>query len=235
MKRLLVAALLVLGTSASLPAQQSSYLLFGPAAQPAAPSVASVTNFNLVPELAIPAGAAVSFRSPSLPPAGPDAPPRPQSYSDDIGNRWELGVGYEFVHFKSVPFEANLHGLHTDLSYNLNEWFALEGNVVSAFGDDVFAGETSKYVLYAAGGRISWGPSRHRLTPWARVLVGGVHVNPQVAHESKNGFALQLGGGADWRLAARFSLRAEVDYVRTQLYSDSQNNVQAGFGVVIHF
>ena len=233
MKRLVLAAFLVLGTSASLPAQ-SSLLLFGPAAQPASQSVASASNFNLVPELALPPAPARAFATPSLP-ALPNSPARPQGYSDDVGTRWELGIGYEYVHFDSVPFSADLHGLHTDLAYNLNEWFALEGSVVSAFGSDVFAGETSKYALYTAGGRISWGPSRHRLTPWAHALVGGVHVNPQVARESKDSFALQLGGGADWRVSARFSIRAEVDYVRTQLYSDSQNNVQAGVGAVIHF
>jgi Outer membrane protein beta-barrel domain len=235
MKRLLIAALLALGTSASLPAQQSSLLLSGRASQPAIPFAASASNFSLVPELAIPAASAVSFAYPSLPPALPEAPARPQSYSDDIGNRWELAVGYEFVHFESAPFSANLHGLHTDLSYNLNEWFALKGGVVSAFGSDVFGGETSKYVLYAVGGRIGWGLSRRRLTPWAHALVGGVHVNPQTAHESKDGFALQLGGGADWRVNARFSIRGEVDYVRTWLYSDSQNNIQAGVGAVLHF
>jgi opacity protein-like surface antigen len=233
MKRLAFAAFLALGTSVSLPAQQSP-LLFGLPPQPAAHSVTTASHFTLVPELALPAA---PLASPSLPTAVANPPAPPQSGYDDVSGRgrWNLAVGYEYVHFKSAPFSADLHGLHTDLTYNLNDWFGLEGSLVSAFGSGVFSGETSKYVLYTAGGRVGWGPSIHRWTPWAHALVGGAHVNPQVAGESKNGFAVQLGGGADWRINPRFSVRGEVDYVRTQLYSDSQNNVQAGVGAVMHF
>jgi predicted porin len=60
-------------------------------------------------------------------------------------------------------------------------------------------------------------------------------LNPQVAHESKNGFALQAGGGVDYLFRSRISFRAEADYVRTQLYSSSQNNFQVGVGAVVHF
>ena len=109
------------------------------------------------------------------------------------------------------------------------------GSLVSAFGSDVLGGARSKFVLYAAGGRLGWGPSRHRWTPWAHALIGGIHMNPQTAAGGKNGFPLQTGGGADWRWNDRISLRAEGDYVRTQLYSSSQNNFQFGFGAVIHF
>jgi opacity protein-like surface antigen len=236
MKRLALAAFLALGTCASIPAQQSSVLMFAPAAQPSAPSNASPFNFSLVPELALPATSFAASNTVLAPHSSPSAPVPPQgSVASDQGYRWDLAVGYEFVHFESGPFNANLSGLHTDLTYNLNNWFGLEGNVVSAWGGDVLGGERSKYVLYTAGGRINAGPSRHRLTPWAHVLVGGAHLNPQVARESKNGFALQLGGGADWAYNTRVSLRAEADYVRTQLYSSSQNNFQIGVGAVIHF
>ena len=59
--------------------------------------------------------------------------------------------------------------------------------------------------------------------------------NPQVAGASKNSFALQVGGGADWAYNSRVALRAEADYVRSSLYSSSQNNFQIGLGAVIHF
>jgi len=233
MKRLALAALLALGTCASIPAQQTSLMLFAPASQPPTPSTASTFNFTLVPEL-VPPVAALAIPRPQ--PAFPNSPaPRQSSGSSYDGYRWDLAIGYEFVHFDSAPFSANLSGLHTDLTYNVNNWVGLEGNVVSAFGSDVFGGEMSKYVLYTVGARINAGPSRRRITPWGHALVGGAHLNPQVAGESKNGFALQLGGGADWSYNPRVSIRAEADYVRTQLYSSSQNNFQIGLGAVIHF
>ncbi|HEY6128542.1 MAG TPA: outer membrane beta-barrel protein [Candidatus Acidoferrum sp.] len=237
MKRLALVVVLALGTCVSLPAQQSSFLISAPSAQPSASSATSPFNFNLVPELALPAPAFPTFAS-SLPnPAPANSPtPAPQTYSpNDEINRWDLGVGYEYVRFNSGPFSANLNGFHTDLDYNLNNWFALEGNIVSAFGTHVFSDEQSRYVLYTVGGRINAGASRFRLTPWAHILVGGAHLNPQVAHESKNGFALQAGGGVDYLFRSRISFRAEADYVRTQLYSSSQNNFQVGVGAVVHF
>ena len=237
MKRLLLAALVALGLCASLPAQQTSLLMFSPSAQPSTSPNSASFNFALVPELAPPAPpAGLAFSGLSPKPALPNAPALPQSSSaSEITYRWDLAVGYEYVHFDSDPFSADLHGIHTDLTYNFNEWFGLEGSVISAFGSDVFAGEMSKYVLYTVGGRINGGSMRRRLVPWGHVLVGGAHLNPQVAHESKNGFALQLGGGADWRFRDRLSFRGEADYVRTQLYSSSQNNFQIGVGAVLHF
>jgi hypothetical protein len=46
---------------------------------------------------------------------------------------------------------------------------------------------------------------------------------------------VQLGGGADYRFLPRLSLRLEVDYVRTRLFSQWQNNGQAAAGIVFHF
>jgi hypothetical protein len=233
MKRFALAAVLCLGYCFALPAQETSSLAFAPAAQPAA--AARNFHFTLAPELSAPAGPASSFLAFPAEAALPGQPaPRP-GVNDEEGYRFDLGVGYEFVHFKSAPFSANLSGLHTDLTYNVTNWFGLEGNVVSAFGTKVFSGEMSKYVLYTFGGRISAGPSRRRWTPWVHLLVGGAHLWPQVAGEGRNGFALQTGGGADYSFRSRLSFRAEADYVRTQLYSSSQNNFQIGAGLVIHF
>src|SRR5258708_17745590 len=184
MKRLALVACFVLGTWASLSAQQPPLLLSALAAQPAA--TASNFNFTLVPELAPPATASDSFAFPSPKAALPDAPAPPKSPSfNDEGYRWDLAVGYEYIHFDSAQFTANLSGLHTDLTYNLNSWFGLEGNVVSAWGGTI-GGERTKYVLYAAGGRIGWGPSRRRLTSLAHPLVREVHWNPRVAAPTHN-------------------------------------------------
>src|SRR5258708_20302186 len=77
MKRLALVACFVLGTCASLSAQQPSLLLSALAAQPAAP--ASTFNFTLVPELAPPATASESFAFPSPTPPLPDPPAPPKA------------------------------------------------------------------------------------------------------------------------------------------------------------
>lgn len=165
-------------------------------------------------------------------PASPE--PKPKFYygsNDDY--RWQLGVGYEYVRFRSTPFNSNLNGLHTSLTYFASDWIGLEGNVVAAFGSKVFADETSKYLLYTGGPRIAW--RQRRWEPWAHALFGGLHVVPQTAMGGKNGFAMQFGAGVDLRFNARLSFRMEGDYVRSMLYSETQNNFQGGAGIVMHF
>jgi hypothetical protein len=48
-------------------------------------------------------------------------------------------------------------------------------------------------------------------------------------------FSLQAGIGLDYRLNARFSLRAETDWVRTQFFNEVQNNFQGVVAGVFHF
>lgn len=173
---------------------------------------------------------------PSAPEPQPAPQPSPRFYfgnSDDF--RFQLGISYQYVRFRATPFNANLNGLQTSLSYFLNDWFAIEGNTVAAFGTRVLSNERSKYFLYTAGGRIAWRGDKRRWEPWMHALVGGLHVIPQTALGGKNGFALQAGGGADYRLTSNVSIRVGADYVRSQLYSESQNNFQGGAGLVIHF
>jgi hypothetical protein len=245
MKRLVFVVLVALAVSASLSAQQASSLNSARSTEPSFLAVAGGSSeVSLAPALAFPAATSASFApvpsaalSSASPPSAalPDAP-APPPVGGDFGNRWDLAAGYEYVHFSSAPFSANLSGLHTSLAYSLNDWFAFEGSVVAAFGGDVFApGETAKYVLLTGGGRIYWNRDPKRWSPWAHALVGGAHVNPQVAGSSKNGFAFQVGGGVDYFFNPRLSFRGEGDYVLTRLYSGNQNNFQIGVGFVLHF
>ena len=166
-------------------------------------------------------------------PATPEPSPR-FLYGSSSDFRWQLAIGYEYVRFRSSAFDSNLNGLHTSLTYYTNEWFGIEGNVVAAWGTKLFADETSKYLLFSGGPRIAW--RGRKWEPWAHALFGGAHVNPQIAGGfSQTGFAIQLGGGADYRFIPQLSLRFEGDYVRTQLYSTSQNNLQGGASLVFHF
>ena len=179
-------------------------------------------------------GDAVAFPAAPVPqPAEPQPTPR-FYFGNSEDYRFQLGLGYEYVRFRSTLFNANLSGLQTSLSYFMNDWFAIEGGVVAAFGTKVIAGR-SKYLLYTAGGRIAWRGDKRRWEPWAHALVGGLHMGPQVAAGSQNGFAFQTGGGADYRLNPNVSARVGADYVRSQLYSQSQNNFQIGAGLVVHF
>ena len=103
MKRLVLVVFVALAVSASLPAQQGSFLSFDRTAQPSflAPAARAADSTGaFVPWLAI---------SPVPSAALPEAPRAPQfGRGGDIGYRWDLAVGYEYVHFESAPFSSEI-------------------------------------------------------------------------------------------------------------------------------
>src|SRR6266446_1695124 len=153
--------------------------------------------------------------------------PRPQAINDDdVQGTWELGLGYTFVRFQSSLFNASMSGLNTSVSYYLRDHLALEGNATAAFSED------ARYVFYGGGVKVSKG--NPKLQPFAHALVGGAHIFPRAA-TGNNGFAFRLGGGAEAQLREQIWLRVEGDYVRSQLYSSGQNNLQAVAAIIYRF
>src|SRR5271157_5329943 len=180
--------------------------------------------------LATPAAAAASAAAAE--PAA--AAPRPKfvfGARDDY--RWQLGVGVEFLRFDSSRIYASLVGLNTTVTYFTNGWFAVEGNVVTGFAPQIYDREHVKY--FGGGGGIRIGSRRARWEPWGHALVGGGHLQPQTADSSKDALTVQAGGGVDFRLHARLSLRAEGDYVFSTFFSQHQNDYQGAAGIVFHF
>src|SRR5256885_10115615 len=108
-----------------------------------------------------------------------------------------------------------MSGLQTSLSYFLNDWFAVEGNSIAAFGSSVFSNERSKALLFTGGARIAWRDSRRRFEPWMHGLIGGLHMPPQTAVGGKTGFAVQAGGRVDHRLGRRTSTRLGRHHYRS--------------------
>jgi len=163
----------------------------------------------------------------------PQPQPQPQTIRDDEArDTWELGLGYAFVGFRSAPFNATMSGLNTTVDYYLRDHFAVEGSITSAFGSQSFSSASAKYLFYGAGVKLSAG--QRKLRPFVHALVGGVHMFPQTA-QSNNGFAVQLGAGAERWIRPKIWLRLEGDYVRSQLYGSGQNTFQAVAAVNYRF
>lgn len=148
--------------------------------------------------------------------------------------RWQLGLGVEFLRFQSNVINASLVGLNTTVTYYTNDWFALEGNLVTGFAPTVYDREHVKY--FGGGGGLRIGTRKARFEPWGHALVGGGHLQPQTANNNSRGaLMVQAGIGLDYRVNARFSLRGETDYVYTTFFKQTQNNFQAVAALVFHF
>jgi opacity protein-like surface antigen len=185
-----------------------------------------------------------SSESRSLTPPAPgsaDATPIPAApapkpnfiYGNRDDYRWQLALGVGFYRFQSNIINASLVGTNTTVSYWTNGWFAVEGNIVTGFAPEILQNEHVKY--FGGGGGIRVGGRRNRFEPWVHALVGGAHLQPQTADNSRSAFSAQAGIGLDYRLHSRFSVRLETDWVHTSFFNQTQNNFQSALDVVFHF
>ena len=233
MKKLLMGFLLLLGAAGVVGAQEES----GPAEET---KTAASFELTSAPKVSLLGASAESSEAPSVAaataegeaPATPPAKPR-FVFGDRDDYRWQLGMGVEIFRFLSSRFDATMAGTNTMVTYFTNGWFAFEGNLVTGFAPEIYQSEHVK--LFGGGGGIHLGSRRARWEPWAHVLAGGGRLLPQTAGAGKGALMVQTGGGVDYRLHARMSLRLEADWVYSTWFNQSQNSFQGVGGVVLHF
>ncbi|HEY1471473.1 MAG TPA: hypothetical protein VGF61_20710 [Candidatus Acidoferrum sp.] len=183
--------------------------------------------------LATPApGSSSASAAPADPGAAPAARPK-YVFGERDDYRWQLALGVEFFRFQSNILNASMVGLNTTVSYYTNDWFALEGNLVTGFAPQIYDREHVKY--FGGGGGIRIGTRKARFEPWGHALVGGGRLQPQTAGHGRGALTAQAGIGLDYRVHARLSLRAEADYVYSAFFGQTQNNFQGVAAVVFHF
>jgi len=181
-----------------------------------------------------PLAASASVPENAAPEASPAPAPDPKFiYGGRDDFRWQLGIGADWVRFRSSIFNASAVGINSSVTYFTNESFGIEGSVTAGFAPQIFDREHVKVLIYGAGPKIAW--REKKWEPWVHAIIGGAHEQPQVAGNSKNAFAVKAGGGADYRFNPRFSGRLEADWVHTGFFGQSQNNFELMGGVVFHF
>lgn len=245
MNRQLVAALLLLGTASAVRAQEeaseSKDTIRNVAAEFSAAPAPSTNVFHLGDAFALPpvprvdAGAAMATTAEN---GSPDASPSPSPdprfiYGGREDFRWQLAIGVDWFRFRSSIFNASAVGIESSVTYFTNEWFGIEGSVTTAFSPVLQNNEHVKLLVYGGGPKVAW--RQRSWEPWLHAILGGAHVQPQTAGNSRSAFAVKLGGGADYRFNPRFSGRLEADWVRTTFFSQSQNNFELMGGIVFHF
>ena len=245
MKRQLVVLLLVLGMGCAARAQEAASDSQNADRNVAADfSAASSTNASLfqpapvlsvspTPSFGSPVPAASPFGTAAPDPSPAPAPDPKFLYGGRDDFRWQLAIGVDWLRFRSSIFDASAVGVKSSVTYFTNDWFGIEGNVSATFAPEIFDREHVKVLVYGGGPKIAW--REKKWEPWAHAIIGGSHEQPQTAGNSKNAFAVQVGGGADYRFNPRLSGRLEADWVHTSYFSQNQNNFELMAGVVFHF
>jgi hypothetical protein len=144
--------------------------------------------------------------------------------------RYELSAGYAYMRVDSSAGALSLQGISFSLARNFNRRLAIVGD------GGGYHLEGFRLGTVQAGLRVTARAGRASL--YTQVMVGFAHANAggrgfSSYHES---VAWMAGGGLDWRVSDRVSLRlAEMDYLQTRLGGGVQHNFRVGAGVVIHF
>src|SRR5580704_6025925 len=170
--------------------------------------------------------------------AAPDPVPSPTPapkfiYGGRDDFRWQLGIGVDWLRFRSSIFNASAIGFNTSVTYFTNDWFGVEGDFSTGFAPEILDREHVKLLIIGGGPKIAW--RERKREPWMHAIVGFAHEQPQTADNTRHAFAVKVGGGADYRFNPRLSGRLEGDWVRTSFFSQSQNNFELSAGVVFHF
>jgi hypothetical protein len=138
---------------------------------------------------------------------------------NQTSNGWEASVTGNVNRF--LGFTADFNGDYTSAS-------TAGGNVTGHIHNFLF-GPTVSY-------------RTRRLTPFVHALFGVSHLTGSTelasttSSSSDNAFAMALGGGFDVRINRLLAFRlAQLDYLRTQFSSTSQDNFRYSTGIVLKF
>jgi opacity protein-like surface antigen len=178
----------------------------------------------------------------------------------------ELFLGYSYL--RAMPELASgnrlvyLNGGSTNVAFNLNRYLGLVGDF-GGFNDtrllltgaglnpsvnaQVVGGSVFSYF---AGPRLSF-RDHGRLTPFAQVLVGGMHASDITLSgctsnctflPAENTFAMTAGGGLDLKVRRHLSIRiVQAEYLMTSFESRNtggsatQNDLRLSSGIVLRF
>jgi peptidoglycan-associated lipoprotein len=162
----------------------------------------------------------------------------------------EVALGYTYVRSNAPPAQCDCFSLNGGSVSVAQPWGS--GHLAGVFDATVTHGSgigPGKYDLTLASFTegVRYRPFlRPRWDPFGQILVGVasasgslVEGNTPAAKDAPVNFASNVGGGLDYRLGGRFSVRVvEADYLITTYrngLNDHQNNLRLSVGIVYRF
>lgn len=160
--------------------------------------------------------------------------------------KFDAFAGYSYVRANPSTAGAqsfSLNGGEASLTYHIKDWVSGVADFAGYHNGSLpGTGADGTFSTYLFGPRFTY-RSYHRFKPFAETLFGVAHGSASIAgaSSSQNAFGMAIGGGVDYRINNRFSLRPlQVDYLLTRFPegtagNQNQNNLRATTGIVIHF
>jgi opacity protein-like surface antigen len=162
----------------------------------------------------------------------------------------EIFGGYSFLHTNtgitgiSDLASLNSNGWDAAITGNFNQFLGVTAEANGEYKSENVAGASGKIHLHS----FLFGPTLSlrapKVKPFAHVLFGVSRASASadvsgigsVGSVTDNAFAMAMGGGLDVSVAPLISVRlGQLDFVRTQFGSDSQNHLRYAAGIVLKF
>ncbi|HLI64491.1 MAG TPA: outer membrane beta-barrel protein [Terriglobales bacterium] len=127
-----------------------------------------------------------------------------------------------------------LNGWNGQATYNFSRWLGATADFGGYYGSPFSASSNDYTFLFGPTVSIGMG----HVTPFAHALFGVDRFHTTVVGGSgtDSSFAMAVGGGLDVPVKGIFAIRAaQLDWLRTSHFSNSQNNLRVSTGVVFRF
>ena len=142
-------------------------------------------------------------------------------------------LGYSYYDSNFAQNRSGLSGWQGSLEGRVFPFVGIVADFSGNYGTVNFPAPTRTHVdNFLFGPRVSVSVGSWR--PFVEALFGVGHVSTN-GLGSDNSFATAIGGGLDYRIIRPIAVRAQLDYVRTSLFTTTQNNVRVATGVVVRF
>lgn len=148
-------------------------------------------------------------------------------------SKFDLFGGYSYFNGSTsgVTDRYSLNGWNAQGTYNVNHWLGATADFGGYYG--------SPFNVSAHDYSFLFGPTislrTPHFTPYVHTLFGvdNFHAAALGSSMSDTGFAMAVGGGVDIPVKGRLSIRAgQLDWLRSDHYSTSQNNLRVSTGLV---
>src|SRR6202521_2746046 len=151
---------------------------------------------------------------------------------------WQLGVGFEYLHFNVLGQSFHNLAYQADVTRYFSNWFGLEGTAIAGFGHTGTSPSIDAKSLFLGGGpHISLLNTTH-FEPWVHVIAGWERFRfTQSATLGSNSHAAFLaGGGVDYKIGSgRLYWRIQGDFLGTNVGPSFSKNYSFGTGLILNF